>query len=181
MPNPKREQWDSDVEFYLIYLGNAIGYAVIWRFPYILYTAGGAAFFIPYFLAVITIGIPHTYLELSVGQYFRTSVVSIFKRVSPKYMGIPITGIMIVISYCIYLIMIIVYALIYLFNSFKPTLPWLDPEIYPLTKESNVLANTEDFFYNKVLEISSRVGEIGNINFTVFVAFICSWTLVYFC
>jgi SNF family Na+-dependent transporter len=154
---------------------------VIWRFPYILYTAGGAAFFIPYLIAIVTIGIPHTYLELSVGQYFRTSVVSIFKRVSPKYMGIPITGIMIVVSYCIYLIMIIVYALIFLSNSFKPTLPWLDPSIYSSTAVSDVLTNTEDFFYNKVLEISSSIGEIGNLNFTVFVAFICSWILVYFC
>ena len=181
MTQPKRDQWNSDTEFYLIYLGNAIGYAVIWRFPYILYTTGGAAFFIPYFIAVCTIGIPHTYMELSMGQYFRTSIVSVFKRVSQKWMGVPITGIMIVFTYCIYLIMIIVYALIYLFNSFNPTLPWLDPEIYPSQGETEVLNNTQDFFYNKVLDITSSVGEIGNINYTVFVAFFCSWILVYFC
>ena len=39
----KRDQWNSDTEFLQVYLGICIGYGVIWRFPYVMFTNGGGA------------------------------------------------------------------------------------------------------------------------------------------
>lgn len=147
----KRDQWTTDAEFWLIYLGTCIGYGVIWKFPYVMYTNGGGVFFIPYLLCCFILGIPQTYLEMSLGQYFREPVLEIYKKVSKKWQGLTFLAMSVIFIYSIYLIMIIVYAILYLIVCFNPTLPWTDKNIYEFTDNKDLLLRTKDFFYNKIL------------------------------
>ena len=64
-----REQWGSKIGLILAMAGNAVGLGNFWRFPYVAATNGGGAFMIPYFFALIVIGIPVMLVEWSIGRY----------------------------------------------------------------------------------------------------------------
>ena len=64
-----RDQWGSKIGLILAMAGNAVGLGNFWRFPYIAATNGGGAFMIPYFFALIVIGIPIMLVEWSIGRY----------------------------------------------------------------------------------------------------------------
>lgn len=64
-----REQWGSKIGLILAMAGNAVGLGNFWRFPYIAATNGGGAFMVPYFFALIVIGVPVMLLEWTLGRY----------------------------------------------------------------------------------------------------------------
>lgn len=60
-------KWNSIYTFILAMIGLTIGIGNIWRFSYVLYSNGGGSFFIPYFIAIIIMGIPFLILEYGLG------------------------------------------------------------------------------------------------------------------
>ncbi|MDO5831447.1 MAG: hypothetical protein Q4Q14_01290 [Methanobrevibacter sp.] len=66
-------------------IGVAIGLGNIWRFSYVVYSNGGGAFFIPYFVAIAIMGIPFLILEYSIGFSFKRSFSEILKKINPKF------------------------------------------------------------------------------------------------
>ncbi|KKG12320.1 hypothetical protein EO92_02140 [Methanosarcina sp. 2.H.A.1B.4] len=65
-----REVWNTRVGFILAAIGSAVGLGNIWRFSYAAYENGGGAFLIPYFVALLTAGIPLMILEFGLGSKF---------------------------------------------------------------------------------------------------------------
>ena len=64
-----RGNWGSKVGLILAMAGNAVGLGNFWRFPYVAASNGGGAFMIPYFFALIVIGMPLMMVEWSIGRY----------------------------------------------------------------------------------------------------------------
>jgi len=56
--------------FILACIGSAIGLGNFWRFPFLTYKNGGGFFFVPYLIALFSMGIPLLLMELSLGQKF---------------------------------------------------------------------------------------------------------------
>ena len=56
-------KWSSNLSFVLAMIGSAVGLGNIWRYPYVFYYNGGGAFYIPYIVAIIVLGIPFLILE----------------------------------------------------------------------------------------------------------------------
>lgn len=67
MSNEDKNEWGSNLSFILAMIGSAVGLGNIWRYPYVLYSNGGGAFYIPYIVAILLMGIPFLILEYGVG------------------------------------------------------------------------------------------------------------------
>ncbi|MBC9954224.1 sodium-dependent transporter [Leucobacter sp. cx-42] len=81
---PKREQWTGQLGFIFAAIGSAVGLGNIWRFPGVAYENGGGAFLIPYFVALLTAGIPILLFDYAIGHRFRGSAPLAFRRAAGK-------------------------------------------------------------------------------------------------
>lgn len=168
----RNTNWDSNIEYWMVALGTAIGFGCIWRFPFILYKNGGAVFLIPYYLLVFAFGIPQMLLESSLGQYFRMSLTATYSQVSRKFQGIPMMSMFVTMCVSVYYIYIMSYCVLYLKGIFAG-LPFLD------APEDQILHATREYYNNEILELTPKRGELGGINYPLSLAAIISWFIVY--
>ena len=156
-----REEWGSKLGFILAAVGSAVGLGNIWRFGYMVYTNGGGAFLIPYFVALFCVGISLMILELALGHLTKGSAPLAFKKIHEKseWVGwIAVIGGFIITTYYN---VIIAWCLYYLISVIAFGLP-SDP-------------NT--FFFNNILSISSGVGEIGGFVWGILASVIAIWAI----
>ena len=105
-----RERWGTRIGLILAMAGNAIGLGNFLRFPVKAAANGGGAFMIPYFCALLFLGIPLMWVEWSIGRYGGVRghgttpgmLASMWKHPIAKYIGtlgiaLPFT---IVVYYC---------------------------------------------------------------------------------
>ncbi|CAG0880902.1 unnamed protein product [Darwinula stevensoni] len=207
---PKRQQWSNNREFVLACIGSAVGLGNVWRFPYLCYKSGGGAFLIPYFLMLIVCGIPLMLMELAVGQYTRRGPIQGLARICPIFkggwdgFGVAATlsevgfalGVgfgTVVMSFLLstYYNVIIAWALYFMFNSFRSELPWSDcsnlwnSRLCSLNGTLNVSNSvertpTEDFYYERMLQISTGIEEPGTLRWELVLSLFVAWVLVYF-
>jgi len=64
-----RESWASSIGVVLAVAGSAVGLGNFLRFPGQLAQNGGGAFLIPYFISLLLIGLPISWLEWNIGRY----------------------------------------------------------------------------------------------------------------
>ncbi|KAL3246201.1 hypothetical protein MRX96_057846 [Rhipicephalus microplus] len=86
---------------------------------------GGSAFLIPYIVINLVIGRPIYYVELLLGQFCGQGPLGAF-RLSPMFQGNAFCMMWGAFVTTIYYQMIITYAVVYFFHSFKSPLPWTD-------------------------------------------------------
>lgn len=67
--NSNRERWTARIGLILAMAGNAIGLANFLRFPVKVAQNGGGAFMIPYFAALLLLGIPLMWVDWTIGRY----------------------------------------------------------------------------------------------------------------
>jgi len=156
----KREHWDSRLGFLLATIGSAVGVGNIWRFPYIVYKNGGGAFLLPYFIALLTVGIPLLLLEQGMGHKLRASAPLVFHKITKKFEWVGWWSIVIVMfGVVLYYAVIISGCLNYFVLSFN--LGWgTDP-------------NT--FFFNEFLGSASDPWAIGIPVATLLIGMIFIW------
>ncbi|XP_023338073.1 sodium-dependent neutral amino acid transporter B(0)AT2, partial [Eurytemora carolleeae] len=108
------ETWDSKMTFILATIGYAVGLGNIWRFPYLAQKNGGGAFLIPYFIALITLGLPMFILELAIGQRLRKGSIGVWKQISPYLGGLGLASAAVAFNVALYYNTIIAWCLKYL-------------------------------------------------------------------
>lgn len=160
-----RGHWHTRMGFLLAAIGSAVGLGNIWRFPYICYKNGGGAFLIPYFVAIIMVGIPIMILEMGLGHRFQASAPLACKMANKKWEFLgwwPLVFVMfgIMLYYCV----VISWCVNYFFLSFD--LGWG--------------ADTSDFFHNSFLGLTSGPFEIGHTRTPIAYAAIGVWAITWF-
>src|SRR5512136_2808097 len=65
----KRETWGSRLGIILAVAGSAIGLGNFLRFPVQVAKNGGGAFMIPYFVALLLLGLPLMWIEWTIGRF----------------------------------------------------------------------------------------------------------------
>nr|XP_037273067.1 sodium-dependent nutrient amino acid transporter 1-like [Rhipicephalus microplus] len=118
-----RDKWGYKIEFLLSCLSLSLGLGNIWRFPYLTYQNGGAAFLVPYVILLLVLGRPMYFLELILGQFCSSSTIKSFACV-PLAQCVPIVMMYTVFLTSIYYSVISSYALAYLYYSLWKVQPW---------------------------------------------------------
>lgn len=120
----ERGEWGNQCEFFLSCLGYAVGFGNVWRFPYLCYKNGGAAFLIPYTIMLLCAGLPLFFLELALGQYVSLGPNILFPKLVPFFGGLGWAMVMLSLLVAIYYNMILAWTFFYTFASFTSELPW---------------------------------------------------------
>lgn len=157
-------QWGSNLSFILAMIGSAVGLGNIWRYPYVLYSNGGGAFYIPYIFAILIMGIPFLILEYGVGYNFKSSFPKAIKKINSKmeYLGwlLPVAVFMIMIYYSAILGWDGIYIILSFFKGWGA-----DPNTYFTT---TLLQSSESY--------------TGLLNFIplIAVAMLVGWVIIWF-
>ncbi|XP_039484148.1 sodium-dependent nutrient amino acid transporter 1 [Drosophila santomea] len=117
------EQWGNGLEFLFSCISLSVGLGNIWRFPYIAFQNGGGTFVIPYLIALLVIGRPVYYLEISLGQFTGRGVVKAFD-VAPLLKGVAVGQVLATAASITYYSSIMALTLRFLLASFGSQLPW---------------------------------------------------------
>ncbi|KAF2894050.1 hypothetical protein ILUMI_12120, partial [Ignelater luminosus] len=204
----KRGNWANKTEFLLSCMGYAIGIGNVWRFPYLCYRNGGGAFLVPYLLMLFLCGVPLFFMETTLGQFAGTGCITMFK-IAPLFKGAGYAIVAVNIICTTYYNVIIAYPLLFLANCFRWKLPWIDCEnswntdnclplsgrdttrIYTnstildlnnnFTSERRTKTPADEFFHNRILNISESIEDVGSIVWPLFFCDVVAWVVVYLC
>ena len=158
-----KNEWGSNLSFLLALIGSAVGLGNIWRYPYVLYSNGGGAFFIPYIVAILIMGIPFLILEYGVGYNFKSSFPKAVKSISNKweYLGwfLPVAVFMILIYYSAILGWDGFYVIISAFKGWGA-----DPNAY---------------FTGSFLQANDTLGGLGTFVPFVAIAMLVGWVIMW--
>nr|XP_023671825.1 sodium- and chloride-dependent GABA transporter 2-like isoform X2 [Paramormyrops kingsleyae] len=207
----QREKWANKREFLLSMAGEIIGLGNVWRFPYLCYKNGGGVFFIPYFVFLFFCGIPVFFLETALGQYTSEGGVTAWRKICPMFEGIGIASQVIVLYLNVYYIVVLAWALFYLFSSFRSPLPWstcsntwnteschnqssahgnwtfvknisVQYEYSDFNNVSFLKTPEEEFWNNRVLGRTADLAQpLGSVRWDLALCLLLAWVICYFC
>src|SRR6056297_768186 len=158
-----RERWEKRSSFILAAIGSAIGLGNVWRFPYMAYSNGGGAFFIPYIIALITTGIPLVALEYYLGARHQLGPSEAYGKVkkNTNYIGWFALGVAGMITF--YYAVVMGWAFNYLYSSIG--IKWA--------------GNEGNFFNNTVLGISKGIYSFGGLRWPVVLGTFLTWVAIF--
>ena len=128
MTNQPKQQWGSRLGVILAVSGSAVGLGNFLRFPGNAAENGSGAFMIPYFLALLLLGIPIGWAEWTMGRYggrkgFHSApaILGIWaKGAIGRYLGV--FGVMIPLGVYFYYVLIETWCLYFVLQYFGPAL-----------------------------------------------------------
>ncbi|HIQ50739.1 MAG TPA: sodium-dependent transporter, partial [Nautiliaceae bacterium] len=118
--------WKTKTGFVFAAMGSAIGLGNIWRFPGLAYENGGGSFLIPYFIALLVVGIPLLLMEIYLGIFTKKAAPNAFASIKKplKIVGILalLSGILIVSFYTVVIAWTLIYTLFSIIGDVSPNL-----------------------------------------------------------
>ena len=159
-----KNEWGSNLSFILAMVGSAVGLGNIWRYPYVLYSNGGGAFYIPYIVAILLMGVPFLILEYGVGYNFKSSFPKAIRKINSRaeFLGwlLPISVFIIMIYYSCILGWDGIYVILSFFKGWG--------------------ADPNTFFATTLLQSSESVSGITSFIPVIAIAMLISWAIVWF-
>jgi NSS family neurotransmitter:Na+ symporter len=161
--NEGRERWTSRSSFIIASIGAAIGLGNVWRFPYMCYENGGGAFLVPYFIALLTAGIPLMILEYGLGRRMQAGAPTAFAGVRKGVEWIGWLSLMVVMLIFLFYPVIMAWCVDYVTYAFN--LGWG--------------ADATSFFERDFLQLSGGPGILGGIRWPIVIGLAIVWLAIY--
>ena len=159
-----KNEWGSNLSFVLAMVGSAVGLGNIWRYPYVLYSNGGGAFYIPYIVAILLMGVPFLILEYGVGYNFKSSFPKAIRKINSKaeFLGwlLPISVFIIMIYYSCILGWDGIYVILSFFKGWG--------------------ADPNTFFATTLLQSSESVSGITSFIPVIAIAMLIGWAIIWY-
>lgn len=157
--------WKSQSGYIWSVLGSAVGFANILSFSSQAYKNGGGAFLIPYFVALVVLGIPLMILEGVIGQSSQKPLVSAYQDVWGK-LGKSFGWLSVAACLTIgsFYIVLTGYSLAY--TSFFAT--------------NAIPDDTKNFFLNHFLQITDSIRDFGSVSFWILIPMMGTVLTAYF-
>ena len=121
----EREQLSSK-QYLFALVGYAIGIGIIWRFPYVIASNGGAAALFAYLVCAVLVAVPLFLYELIIGQSIRLSTIRCYDVIHPRWKSVGYASGAMLFVVLAYYAQIVAYTLPYLIDSCKDPLPWIE-------------------------------------------------------
>ncbi len=164
-----RERWASRPAFIMAAVGSAIGLGNVWRFPGVAFANGGGAFFVPYFIALLTAGIPLMIVEYGLGTRYQGSAAKSYRKLGAKYEWIGwwavLIGLMISFYYCVILAWSWEYCWECAKGIFSGELPWDK-------------GKAGDYFDKEIVQ-NTGADNLGSFNIAAALGLAATWIVVY--
>jgi neurotransmitter:Na+ symporter, NSS family len=180
----QRDRWSTRTAFILAAVGSAVGLGNVWRFPYVAYANGGGAFFIPYFVALLTAGIPLMILEFGLGQKMQAGAPSAMRKANSHTEWVGWLALLVGTVISCYYAVIMAYSIEYLLYSFKGfftggQMPWSNPQLLTGPEAAAGLPPEVKFFTDKVVSGSTAPGEMWQPVWHLALGLIATWVAVF--
>ncbi|KAL2099891.1 hypothetical protein ACEWY4_004285 [Coilia grayii] len=186
-----RGVWSRRIEFVLASIGYAVGLGNVWRFPYLCYSNGGGAFFIPYIIMLLLCALPMLLMEFTIGQFTQRGPVQAFIQICPLLKGVGVGTVVVSSILSGYFNTLMSWILFYLFNSFSSPLPWQScnntwniPESCSVefaVNGTSLQSASQQFFNYRLLDISEGLEHMGHIRWELLGCLILAWIIEYVC
>ena len=176
----QRERWQSRTAFIMAAVGSAIGLGNVWRFPGQAFENGGGAFFVPYFIALLTAGIPLMIVEYGLGSRYQGSAPRAYRKLDKRFEWVGwwavLVGLMISFYYCIILAWSWQFAYDSVIGVFNGALPWTGA-----AGTEGAIGNTDtSAYFNDVLGTPAPGTDgIGAFNTGTMIGLAATWLCVY--
>ena len=161
MASDTADRWGTRTGFLLAAVGSAIGLGNIWRFPYVAYSNGGGAFFVPYVFALLTAGIPLLALEYAMGHRWRGSAPLVFRRMHRRAEWIGWWQVAVAFVISSYYAVVLAWAGAYTWYSIGTQ--WGD--------------EPGDFFQGTFLRAAAEPGQVGGLVPAVLIPLVLVWAI----
>lgn len=173
--------------FILAAIGSAIGLGNFWRFPYLTFKHGGAAFFFPWAMCLFVMGIPFMIMELALGQKFQRGDISVFKGIDKRLMGIGVISVYSSYVFSWYYNVIVAWTMVYVVAAFRDPLPW-STSIEKFDCDLDTISRAEQFYKIDVIRLvdPETCEAFADGDATVFsgralAACIAVWVIIFLC
>lgn len=165
----ERETWSKRSYFIFAALGSAIGLGNLWRFPYLTYKYGGAAFLIAWMVGLILIGLPWLIVEFGMGKYFASSAPGAFEGIGKKWEWLGWWAVFCAFLIDTYYVVIMAWALRYVGAS----------TIMAWGRGEAGAKGASSFFFENVLQLSSGPDKLGTPIGSLVLCLLIAWIIIF--
>ncbi|HUU42368.1 MAG TPA: sodium-dependent transporter [Planctomycetota bacterium] len=176
----ERQHWNSRVGFVMAAVGSAVGLGNVWRFPGVCTANGGGAFLIPFFTAIIVLGIPLLILEFGLGHMMLSAAPRSLAKTRRNAEWVGWLAVLNALVITIYYVVIMAWCCNYFVFSFIPSAPEAVEGMKVATSAPPMWGtNPGQFFNTDFLQKTQGLTPLGGLQLGIVAGLAFTWLCIF--